>query len=282
MKTVNTIHEQVTANREQWFQYRRTLQNNLSALESIYAAQYDEESPLYNSTPEQTVAAFVGSVGYEAAVEIVASLVNLSAWDGRISSRCAEWASAQENSWDEEACIRIQLYTDRIHKAHLDQIAEAMMKYEPTTEPAAEEAQEAQEATEEAQQECTLDRVAAELEARKDRSAWDKGVTVYALELVEELKGLAAYEGRNPEPGKECREWMLNGAQDWNQYSWGGSSLVYDCDIAERLCTPSELKKTRHGERRPNSQEEWLDTQARALTQACNRVARVYRSIVTE
>lgn len=138
-----------------------------------------------------------------------------------------------------------------------------------------------QEAAEEAQQESTLDKVAAELEAQKDRSAWGRGVNTYALELVEELRERAAYEGRNPEPGKECREWMLNGAQDWNQYSWGGSSLIYDSDIAERLCTPSELKKTRHGERRPNSREEWLDTQARALTQACNRVARVYRSIVT-
>ena len=144
-----------------------------------------------------------------------------------------------------------------------------------------EAAEEAQEAAEEAQQESTLDKVAAELEAHKDRSAWGRGVNAYALELVEELRERAAYEGRNPEPGKECREWMLNGAQDWNQYSWGGSSLIYDSDIAERLCTPSELKKTRHGERRPNSREEWLDTQARALYQACNRVARVYRSIVT-
>lgn len=144
-----------------------------------------------------------------------------------------------------------------------------------------EAAEEAQEAAEEAQQESTLDKVAAELEAHKDRSAWGRGVNAYALELVEELKERAEYEGRNPEPGKECREWMLNGAQDWNQYSWGGSSLIYDGDIAERLCTPSELKKTRHGERRPNSREEWLDTQARALTQACNRVSRVYRSIVT-
>ena len=278
MKNVNTIHEQVTTNREQWFQYRRTLEANLSTLEALYAAQYDAESPLYHSTPAQTVAAFVESVGYEAAVEIVASLVNRSAWDGRISRRCAEWANTQENSWDEEACSRLSIYTNRIHTAHLDQIAAAMMKYEPTTEPAAEEAQEA---AEEAKEESTLDKVAAELEAQKYHSAWGRGVNAYALELVEELRERAAYEGRNPEPGKECREWMLNGAQDWNQYSWGGSSLIYDGDIAERLCTPSELKKTRHGERRPNSQEEWLDTQARALTQACNRVARVYRSIVT-
>ena len=121
-----------------------------------------------------------------------------------------------------------------------------------------------------------------ELEARKDRSAWSRGVNAYALELLEELRERADYEGRDPKPGKECREWMLNGAHNWSQYSWGGSALIYNGDIAERLCTPSELKKTRNGERRPNSREEWLDTQARALYQACNRVACLYSSIVTE
>ena len=125
-------------------------------------------------------------------------------------------------------------------------------------------------------------RIKTQLEARKDRSAWDKGVTKYAFELVEELEERAAYEGRNPAAGAECKEWMLNGAQDWNSYSWGGSSLIYDGDIAERLCTPSELKKTRHGERRPNSREEWLDTQARALYQACNRVSRIYSRLCKE
>ena len=67
-----------------------------------------------------------------------------------------------------------------------------------------------QEAAEEAPQESTLDKVAAELEAHKDRSAWGKGVNAYALELVEELRERAAYEGRNPEPGKECREEWLD------------------------------------------------------------------------
>ena len=122
--------------------------------------------------------------------------------------------------------------------------------------------------------------MAEELEARKDRSAWDKGVTLYAFELLEKLKERAAYERRNPESGKECRDWMLDGASDWSQYSWGGSSLIYDGDIAARLCTPSELKKTRNGERRPNSREEWLDTQARALHQAAKRVYTIYCNIV--
>lgn len=121
-----------------------------------------------------------------------------------------------------------------------------------------------------------------ELEARKDRSAWNRGVNAYALELLEELRERAAYEGRDPKPGKECREWMLNGAQNWNEFSWGGSALIYNGDIAERLCTPSELKKTRNGERRPNSREEWLDTQARALYQAARRVSTLYSRMMEE
>lgn len=117
--------------------------------------------------------------------------------------------------------------------------------------------------------------IKGELEARKDRSAWSRGVNAYALELLEGLRERAAYEGRDPKPGKECREWMLNGAQNWNEYSWGGSALIYNGDIAERLCTPSELKKTRNGERRPSSREEWLDVQTRALYQAACRLSRI-------
>ena len=125
-------------------------------------------------------------------------------------------------------------------------------------------------------------RMTAELEARKDRSAWNKGVNEYALEFVENLEERVEYEGRNPEPGAECREWLLNGAQDWSQYSWGGCSLIYDGDIAERLCTPSELRRNLNGKRRPNRQEEWLDVQARALYQACNRVSRLYHRMIRE
>lgn len=43
---------------------------------------------------------------------------------------------------------------------------------------------------------------------------------------------------------------------------------MYDGDIAERLCTPSELRKTRGGELNPNCRESWLDVQARALYRA--------------
>lgn len=118
-------------------------------------------------------------------------------------------------------------------------------------------------------------RIADELKAKKTYSAWDRGVNAYALELAAALENRASYEDHDPSRD-ECREWMLNGARDWSEYSYGGCSLIYDGDIAERLCTPGELKRTRHGERRPNSREGWLDVQARAPSQACSRVIHAY------
>ena len=114
--------------------------------------------------------------------------------------------------------------------------------------------------------------ILAALEARKDRSAWDKGVTAYALDLLDQYQERAEFEGREAASRAELEEWLLNGASTWGEYSWGGLALIYNGDIAKLLCSPSELKRTRNGERRPNSREEWLDTQARALAQAAKRL----------
>lgn len=124
------------------------------------------------------------------------------------------------------------------------------------------------------------------LESRKDRSAWDKAVTADALELLETVNDVACETSKKfaetVEGGSAHVETllndrdaltaaMLNGARDWSEYSCGGCALVYDGDIAEHYCTPSELKKTRNGDRRPNAREDWLDVQARALSQAARR-----------
>ncbi len=107
--------------------------------------------------------------------------------------------------------------------------------------------------------------VIAELEGRRDRSAWDRGVTSYAVGMLEELG-----PGAELAPGG-VREALLNGAKDWPAYSWGGCALVYDADIARALCAPWELRRTRGGELRPNRREEWLDVQARALAVFVNK-----------
>ena len=111
------------------------------------------------------------------------------------------------------------------------------------------------------------------IEALPARSAWSRAKKEYAIELLDNLRAAAAYAAENGEPSPfESRETvraaLLNGARDWNQYSWGGCSLIYDADIAARCCNPSELRRTHGGEKRPNAREDWLDVQSRALYQA--------------
>jgi hypothetical protein len=96
-------------------------------------------------------------------------------------------------------------------------------------------------------------------------SAWSKGVEAYAQEMREFLT-----ENNLP----ATKENLLNGASNWKDYSYGGCSLIYDYEIAERLCTPSELKRTDNGRLQPNRNENWLDCQARALFQASRIVLR--------
>ena len=109
------------------------------------------------------------------------------------------------------------------------------------------------------------------------RSAWSKGVKEYATDLIDLLEEAISggyFDAEDLQSTNMLKKQLLNGASDWSQYSWGGCSLIYDEDIAKRLCTASELKKTRNGERKPNAREEWLDTQARALFQACIQILR--------
>lgn len=120
----------------------------------------------------------------------------------------------------------------------------------------------------------TIKEVRAALSSRKDRSAWDKGVTVYALELLANLEECREDNNSDMIINKATlKTELLNGADSWSQYSYGGRPLIYDYEIAERLCTPSELKRTKGGELNPNSRESWLDVQSRALCRAYNRIS---------
>ena len=112
------------------------------------------------------------------------------------------------------------------------------------------------------------------VESVKVRGAWKNGVKTYAIELLDD-----AASNRECEEFaslQELKEAVLNGASDWMQYSEGGCSLIYNSDIAERLCTPSELKRTKNGLNDPNSRENWVQVQARALFQAWELIKKVY------
>ena len=110
--------------------------------------------------------------------------------------------------------------------------------------------------------------LSALITAMPARSAWKRGVRAYALEMVEGADGELS-------PVTDLKKELLNGAANWREYSYGGCALIYDADIAERLCSPSEYRKTREGQRAPNARETWLDVQARALGQAATLISTV-------
>lgn len=103
-----------------------------------------------------------------------------------------------------------------------------------------------------------------------------KGVKLYAFDLLDVYKEAVEYAAGDGQPIlKLTKKTLLNGASDWREYSYDGSALIFDYDISERLCTPSEWKQCKYGELRPNRGETWLDIQARALLQASCLIQRI-------
>lgn len=107
---------------------------------------------------------------------------------------------------------------------------------------------------------------------RNARSAWKRGVYDYALMLLDNRYDVEDFHAEG------LKEVLLNGVRDWKKYSYGGCACIFDSDIAERLCTPSELKRCDYGRLRLNSREGWMDVQTRALYQAYNIIIRIVTS----
>lgn len=112
-------------------------------------------------------------------------------------------------------------------------------------------------------------------EQKKERGAYGRGVYEYAFDIIDVLEGYEPEELEAVKNRQYLKKLMLCGAESTKEASYGACFLIYDEDIAERLCNPSELKKTKHGQRRPNRNEEWLDVQARALNAAIWIVSRI-------
>lgn len=119
--------------------------------------------------------------------------------------------------------------------------------------------------------------VRKELESMDKRSAWKRGVNDYAHGFVDDLIEFMDYgditlEEVQGADNLALQKILLNGADNWHHYSWAGCSLCYDGQIAERLATPSQLKRTHDGNIQPRAGVHWLDLQAQALASAYWRV----------
>ena len=102
------------------------------------------------------------------------------------------------------------------------------------------------------------------------RSAWARGVCEYADDLIEEVP---AGFFRERKTHSELIRSLLNGAEDFQQYSSGGCSLCYNHQIVERLCTPSEKKRA------DSFGSEVFEWQGRALYQAAEAIYRAQNEL---
>lgn len=115
--------------------------------------------------------------------------------------------------------------------------------------------------------------------AKCGKSKWENGVHFLALTIVGD------YEAN--EPGTACElgeleSTLLNGAANWSQYCYDGNLLIYDQDIAELLCSPSELRRctAKNGALKdPNRREIWMDVQARAAKQAWGMIREIANTL---
>lgn len=108
-----------------------------------------------------------------------------------------------------------------------------------------------------------------EEEQKKAKGTYQKAICQYAFELCENIADdytTTAEELEHLENITNLKERALNGASDWEQYSWGGSSLCYNYDILTRLFCPSLVKKYQYTDTIRG--RHLLDYQASALARA--------------
>ena len=61
-----------------------------------------------------------------------------------------------------------------------------------------------------------------DISAHSARSAWDKGVKGYAVEMFDDYVDRLHITDDSVRIGKVAETDLLNGARDWEQYSYGG------------------------------------------------------------
>lgn len=120
-----------------------------------------------------------------------------------------------------------------------------------------------------------------ELKNTKARSAWKRGVKAFADSLIDNLNEFIRCGDVSKITVQNLEKILLNGAENWEQYSYGGCAHIYNEEIANALCCPSEIKKLSRKDgslRNPNGRENWLDCQSRALYQACRILKNLQRN----
>ena len=121
-------------------------------------------------------------------------------------------------------------------------------------------------------------RLVAEAEKliKSERSCWSRGVASLIRDYGEDVLG--EHDGEIISARDFYKLWNC-GAETLRDAVYGGSFDIWNYDIAKRLCTPSELKKSNEGMRRPNKSENWLDVEIRAMYQAMYKSFAIMKAV---
>lgn len=131
----------------------------------------------------------------------------------------------------------------------------------------------------------TIEELETKIAGNVPKSAWSRGVKSYALEMLEKIEDTDAQADTitlgdliNHVGYKFIKIGCFTGALGaCSEMSWGGKFEIYSEDIAQRLATPSEIKKCTHKNgsfRNEFGKIHWLDIQARAIYQAVMLIQR--------
>ena len=122
MKTVAYLEKLRTLQRGHLILETQALRKGLLQLEDAYGETCCKR-------PADTISLCFDRIGPELTKTIIATLVNYHGWDGRISNTAKRWAGTVEEAFDEQAALQLSIYTNRIHMAHLDQLACELAKH---------------------------------------------------------------------------------------------------------------------------------------------------------
>ena len=113
-------------------------------------------------------------------------------------------------------------------------------------------------------------RLVAEAEklSRTERTYWSRGVASLIRDYAEDV--LKEHDGEEVTSDEFYKLWDC-GNDTLRDAVYGGSYDICNYDIAKRLLSPSEFKKSKEGMRRPNRNEEWLDIEYRAICCAMSK-----------
>ena len=127
----NDLIARYTVNGEtNWTEYRNAVHTYRAAIDTL--EQITSAHIADRKTPAETVSEWVSAVGYDVATVALSSWINsVGDWDARVSLSNRTWAVRVTESFDGSSAIDLCIYSDRIHRAHLDQLADAFRAYVP-------------------------------------------------------------------------------------------------------------------------------------------------------